>query len=351
MRTEFLLQDNDTTFIVQTTRPTIGGLSMGIIGRLRCGMALVLAIGLQAGQAQEFPNQPIKIVVPYAAGGSDYQIRAMLPMLTKELGGATFVVENQGAAGGQVAASNVAGATPNGYTLLFSGGGPVLVVPLMRKVNYRLENFAPIANITSTPLLVVTKASAPYTTVQEFLAYARKNPGVINFASSGIGTTPHIVAEALQAAADIKMTHVPFQGIGLAITAMLSGTVDLYIGIPGSLLPHVQEGKLRVLASTGTARSEFAPQVPTLRELGFDVVEATRFALFAPRQTPDAVLNKLSTAVRTAANSAEYIASMRKSYTTVAYTNPSETMSIFAQDSKGYHATLTRTGLINPDQK
>jgi tripartite-type tricarboxylate transporter receptor subunit TctC len=325
---------------------------METIAKLRFGMTLVLAVGLQGANAQEYPNQPIKIIVPYAAGGSDYQIRAMLPALTKELGGnASFVVENQGAAGGQVAVSTVAGAPANGYTLLFSGGGPVLIVPLMRKVNYKLENLAPIANITSTPLLVVARVNVPYTTVQEFLAYAKKNPGAVNYSSSGIGTTPHIVAEAFQAAADIKMTHVPFQGIGLAITAMLSGTVDMYIGIPGSLLPHVQEGKLRVLASTGTARSEFAPQVPTLRELGFDVVEATRFALFAPRQTPDVVLNKLSTAVRTAANSPEFIASMRKMSTTVAYSNPSETQNIFAQDSKAYQLTLTRTGLMNQDPK
>lgn len=308
-------------------------------------VSTVLALVSNAGLAQNYPSQPIKILVPYAAGGADLQIRALQPMLTKELGG-VIIVENQAGAGGQLAASAVATAPANGYTLLFSGGGPVLILPMIRKLSYSLDSFAPIANITATPLLVVTKANVPYTTIKDLLSYAKQNPGAINYASSGVGTTPHIVVESLQTAADIKMTHVPFQGIGPAIAAMLGGTIDVYVGIPGSLLAPVKEGKLQVLASTGTSRSEFAPQVPMLREVGLDVVEATRFALFAPKQTPEPILQKLSAAVRAAVNAPEYVENMHKMYTTVAYMPPAETASAFTQDATVYKRILTRTGLI-----
>lgn len=312
---------------------------------------IAIAIGLvpSPGIAQQYPNGPIKIRVPYAAGGTDFQIRALLPLLAKELGDAALIVENQGGAGGQVGAMSVANAAPDGNTLLFTGGGPVLVVPMIRKLNYSLDSFTPIANVTATPLIMVARANAPYKTIQELIAYAKQNPGVINYASVGAGSSPHIVTEAFLEAAKVKMTHVPYTGTADVITSLIAGNTDVTIGVSGALLPHVLDGKMRLLASTGTSRSEFAPEVPSLRELGLDVVEITKFALFAPKGLPEPILAKLSGAVRNAVNSPEYGAMMRKMYTTVSYMGPADTKIAFTQDAKVYREVLIRSGIM--DQK
>ena len=272
-------------------------------------------------QSSDYPNRPIRVLVPYGPGGVDYQIRALAPALGSILG-QQIVVENREGGGAIIGTAAVKNAPPDGYTLLFTGTAALTVVPHLRKTGYVIGDFEPIGNVTATPLIVTARGNAPFRTLAELLAYARADPGKVNMGSSGSGTSTHIVGEALQAAAGIKFTHVPFRGVGAATTAMLSGDVDLVIGVPGVMVPHFPTGKLIAVASTGKARSEFAPDVPTLVEAGFDVVEETKFGLLAPRGTPEPVLRRLTDALAKAATAPEFIELMRKSFATQAYLSP-----------------------------
>ena len=207
------------------------------------------------------------MLVPYGPGGVDYQIRALAPALGNLLG-QQIVVENREGGGAIIGTAAVKSAPPDGYTLLFTGTAALSVVPHLRKAPYVIRDFEPIGNVTATPLIVTARGNAPFKTLAELLAHARANPGKVNMGSAGSGTSTHIVGEAFQAAAGIEFTHVPFRGVGAATNAMLSGDVDLVIGVPGVMVPHFATGKLVALASTGKARSEFVLDVPSLFEDG-----------------------------------------------------------------------------------
>ncbi len=290
---------------------------------LSCVVALSCTLGASGAHAQtsDFPNRPIRIVVPYGPGGVDYQIRALAPALGNVLG-QQIVVENREGGGAIIGTAAVKSAPPDGYTLLFTGTAALSVVPHLRKSGYVIDDFEPIGNVTATPLIVTARGNAPFKTLAELVAYAKDNPGKVNMGSAGSGTSTHIVGEAFQAAAGIKFTHVPFRGVGAATNAMLSGDVDLVIGVPGVMVPHFATGKLMAMASTGKARSEFAPDVPSLFETGLDVVEETKFGLLAPRGTPEPVLRRLVDALQSAANTPEFIDLMRKTFATQAYLSP-----------------------------
>ena len=290
---------------------------------LSCVVALSCSLGASGAHAQttDFPNRPIRVLVPYGPGGVDYQIRALAPALGTILG-QQIVVENREGGGAIIGTAAVKSAPPDGYTLLFTGTAALSVVPHLRKTGYVIDDFDPIGNVTATPLIVTARGNAPFKTLAQLLAYAKDNPGKVNMGSAGSGTSTHIVGEAFQAAAGIKFTHVPFRGVGAATNAMLSGDVDLVIGVPGVMVPHFATGKLMALASTGKARSEFAPDVPSLFETGLDVVEETKFGLLAPRGTPEPVQRRLVDALQSAANTPEFIDLMRKTFATQAYLSP-----------------------------
>jgi tripartite-type tricarboxylate transporter receptor subunit TctC len=274
-------------------------------------------------QTTDFPNRPIRVLVPYGPGGVDYQIRALAPALGNILG-QQIVVENREGGGAIIGTAAVKSAPPDGYTLLFTGTAALSVVPHLRKTPYAIDDFEPIGNVTATPLIVTARGNAPFRTLPELLTFAKANPGKVNMGSAGSGTSTHIVGEAFQAAAGIKFTHVPFRGVGAATNAMLSGDVDLVIGVPGVMVPHFATGKLIALASTGKARSEFAPDVPSLFETGLDVVEETKFGLLAPRGTPEPVLRRLTDALAKAATALEFVDLMRKTFATQAYLTPAQ---------------------------
>jgi tripartite-type tricarboxylate transporter receptor subunit TctC len=286
-------------------------------------MAALLVWTTMAG-AQNYPTHPVRIIVPYGPGGVDLQTRAMAPSLSRILG-QQVVIENREGGGAVIGTNAVKNAAPDGYTILFTGTSALAVVPHMRKnVGYTADDFAPIGNATGTPLLIAVRADAPYKTLKELVAYAKANPGKINMGSAGPGTTTHMAGEAFQLAAGIDFTHVPYKGIGAAMQALVAGNSDIGFGVPTTMLPHAQSGKARILASMGPQRSEFAPDVPTLRESGYDVIEVTRFGFFAPAKTPPAVQQKLIDAVAQAARDPEFVAAMKKSSTSVLYLPPAE---------------------------
>lgn len=302
--------------------------------------ALVLA---SAAHAAPYPERLIRIIVPYGPGGSDAQIRMVAPEMSKLLRGQAIVVENRPGGGATVGTAAVRNSAPDGYTLLYTGTAPLTVSPHMRALPYKLEDFAPIGNVTATALLVVARADAPYKTIAELIEYAKANPTKVHFASNGVGTTTHIVGEVFQLAAGIRFTHVPYTGGAQQVAALLNGSSDVLIGIPSSYMAQINAGKLRGLASTGVKRSPFLPHAPSLKgELGLDVLEETKFGLLAPRGVPPEIIDLLAKAVQSAVTAEEFQSKMRNSFTTPLYLNPAEFAAALAQEDKYWRTMMAR---------
>lgn len=286
----------------------------GIFGMLAAGCAL----------AQDYPNRPIRIVVPYGPGGVDVQVRSMSPTLSRLLG-QQVVIENREGGGATVGTMAVRNAPSDGYTLLFTGTSVLSVVPHMRKgLGFSADDFAPIANVTSTPAVIAVRADTPYGSLRELIDYAKAHPGKVNMGSAGHGTSSHMAGESFQIAADIRFTHVPFKGVGAATVGVVGGHSDVVFGLPGIMLPHVSSGKLRIVASMGTERSEFFPDQPTLIEAGYKVTESTLFGFFVHRATPAAIQHKLTEAIATATREPSFVAAMKTSSASVLFMTPSQ---------------------------
>lgn len=263
--------------------------------------AMVSAAVLPAAAvAQSYPSFPIKLVVPFApAGGTDAVARAVAQSLSKQLG-QTVVVENRPGAAGALGTMNVVRAKPDGYTLLLGSNGPIAVSPgLDPKVQYDpARDLVAVAGIAAVPFLLAANKELPANTVSELLALARSKPGTINFASPGTGTTNHLVGELLNTMAKVNMVHIPYKGAAPAMNDVAGGTVQFMSGDISTLLPMIQGGRLKALAVTGAARSPLLASVPTVAESGVPGFEANGwFGLFAPKDTPQDVVTKLSGAV------------------------------------------------------
>lgn len=311
----------------------------GLVRRLAAGAAALAAASAFA--QSDFPSKPIQMIVPYTPGGADTQIRALGPTLSAKLG-QQVVIENVPGAGGIIATNRVKNATPDGYTLYFTGTATLTMLPNMRKdVTFSLRDFVPIGNITGTAGAIAVRAVPEYTNLQEFVAYAKANPHKINLGTSGTGTLTHILGAAMQTVADIHFTHIPYKGVADAVTAMVAGNVDIVFGLPAVMMPHVRAGKLRFIATMGPARSEFVPEVPTLKEAGYDFVDVARFGVLAPKGVPQPVVDKLAAALKEAVASPEYHALMKKSFTTVLYHSPTEFQAVLEEENRRWAALLS----------
>jgi tripartite-type tricarboxylate transporter receptor subunit TctC len=255
----------------------------------------------ELARAQAYPVKPIHVLVPYAAGGgADANARLLEPPMEKQLG-QTMVIENRPGASGIVAAMGVLQAPADGYTMLFDTF-PYAVNAVLRKLPFDpVKDLLPVSQAINMPNILVVPASAPYKTLKELIDYAHANPGKLNFASYGAGGSAHLAGEMLRREAGVEWTHIPYKGGAPAITDLLAGQVSAYFANPISGLAYVQSGKLRALATTGTKRMEVLPDVPTVKESGypnFEIVEWNGF--FVAKGTPQAVIDKLSDAVRKA---------------------------------------------------
>ena len=291
--------------------------------RLLACLLAASALPPAAQAQQEYPNRPIRIIVPYAPGGTDQQVRLLAPALQKILG-QSLVIENIAGAGAIIGATAVKNARPDGYTLLYTGTGALTVGPNIAKTPYVMDDLTPVGNVIGTPFVVAARPDAPFKTLAEMLAHARANPGRISYGSAGHGTTTHMAGEAIAGAAGIKLLHVPYQGIGPAVASILGGNVDLVVGLPNAIMPHVNAGKLMPLAITGPQRSDLMPGFMTVREGGLDMTDVTKFGFFAPKGTPDAILQKWIAAVPEAMKSPEFIEATRRSYNGAMYLNPTQ---------------------------
>jgi tripartite-type tricarboxylate transporter receptor subunit TctC len=253
--------------------------------------------------AQNFPDRPITIVVPVPPGGL---VDASARLLSEPLGrvtGQSIVIDNRQGASGNIAYQYVARSKPDGYTLLASYSGYHAANPLlMDKLTWDpFKDFTPIALLTVATNVITVHPSVPVNNLKEFIAYAKANPGKLNYASQGNGSVAHIGTEIFEQATNIKMTHVPYKGSGQAIQDVLAGQVQVFITTPPSVMGHVQSGRLKAFAVTSKTRHPMMPNVPTAAEAGLPGFELESWvALYAPAGTPAPIVNKLTQDVKKA---------------------------------------------------
>ncbi len=277
---------------MNTVKRFLRTLAFGLVAM--CGMAMAQT---------PFPNKPVMLVVPFPPGGAlDIVARAMADEMRKSLA-QPVVVENRPGAGGTVGSGVVARAAPDGYTILLGSVATHAIGPgLYRSIPYdALKDFAPITQVTSSPLLVTSSAKLNVNTFAELMATVRAQPGKLNYASTGNGTAVHLAGEMLKSAANLDVVHVPYKGGAEAITALVTGESSYMVVNVELVLPQVRAGKARALAVTGPKRLSALPDVPTLRESGYPAAELTTwFGLFAPAGTPKPIVERLQRDAATA---------------------------------------------------
>ena len=285
---------------------------------LRAMLRILLTVSLCAGaallrpdpvQAQAYPNRPIKIVVPFPAGGpTDGMARIISDRLGTVLGQSIIIENRGGGAGGSVGAKVVASADPDGYTILLTPGGSLTTGPAVHKnLGYDpLKAFVPVGLVMETPQALSVHPDLPVKTMAELVAYAKANPGKISFGSQGFGVGPHLLLELFKLEAGIKMTHVPYRGTAPMLTALLTGEVQLVIDPTTTSLTHIQSGKIRPLAIAGPTRTPALPDVPTTAEAGYPKLSSPFWlGVVAPAGTPPAIVAKLNAAFREALGAPE----------------------------------------------
>jgi tripartite-type tricarboxylate transporter receptor subunit TctC len=254
--------------------------------------AMICAISVFTGSARAaFPDRPIRLVVSFPPGGaSDGVARILAEGLSSRLG-VPVVVENQGGAAGTIAAAMVARATPDGYTMLVSATAVFAMVPNLRKLDFDpLHDLLAVARIGESLRALAVSPKLPVKTLAEFIAYAKQNPGKLNYGSSGQGSTVHILTESFRHAAGIDIVHIPYRGAGPSLGGLLAGDIEILIDTV--VVPHIQAGRLLGLAAAGDTRLPDLPELPTLAELGLSSVRTSGWtALFAPAQLPRDILD------------------------------------------------------------
>jgi tripartite-type tricarboxylate transporter receptor subunit TctC len=257
------------------------------------GAALPLLPRIAMGQA--YPGRPVKMVVGFAAGSSSDIIGRLIGKALSERLGQPVVVENRGGAGGTLGAEEVVRAPADGHTLLLCSSADAVNATLYDKLNYNfLRDIAPVAGVSRGPLVLVVHPSLPAKTIPEFIAYAKANPGKIDFGSAGVGTVAHMAGELFMAEAGVKLVHVPYRGLGPAMTDLLGGQVQAIFSTTPPAIGHVKAGKLRALAVTSKARSQVFPDLPTIGQYlaGYEATLLT--GVGAPRNTPSGIIARLN---------------------------------------------------------
>lgn len=295
-----------------------------------------------------YPKQPIRILVPYAAGGStDAIARLVAKELTDELG-QTFYVENKPGAGGILAHDIQSKVPPDGSTLLFSSAGPLTVTPhIQPKLPYKpIDDFAPVKLIATAPLLLVVKKDLPAKTFQDLVELARKQPGKLTYASFGYGSAAHLAGEMFKLRQKIDILHVPFKGSAPALTGLIGGEVDMMFDVLVTALPQVQAGNLRALAITSDKRWALTPDTPTMAEAGMPKFEAgTWFGLLARAGTPKPIIDRLSTALDKSLAKEEFRAALTTQGSEVAGGTPEQFSSFFRSEYEKWGAMIKEAGI------
>ena len=318
---------------------------------LRLALVLLVLVGTPV-LADEYPSRPITLVAPFPPGGvADLTARPVAAALEKTLKNPVAVVNKTGAAGA-VGMQYVATSKPDGYTLLLALSS-ISIIPEADKLfgrppAFTVDQFAPIALVSADPTILVVRTESPWKTAQEFIEDAKKRPGQISYSSSGVYGTLHMAMELLSHGAGIKLRHVPHNGAGPAMNAILGGHVDALASGPAVVLPHIKAGKLRALAGWGDKRVAALPDVPTFRELGYPDAEFYIWAgVFAPKGTPETVLAKLRDGLKAAVADPDFKGAMDKLETPIVFRQGAEFQRFFDADAKRLAEGVRKVGKID----
>ncbi len=265
------------------------------------GVTVALLLPAAVHGQSAYPNRPIRMIIPFAAGGAiDIMGRPVAKKL-QELLGQPVVIDNRGGAGGSIGAELTAKSPPDGYTLLMGSTSTLAINPAyFSKISYDvLRDFTPISLIVQQPLIIVAHPSLPVRNIKDVVALAKRNPGKLNYGSAGLGTSNHLVGELLSFAAGIKMEHVPFKGGGPALIALMGGEIELLISQPNTVLSYVESGRVRAIATTGAKRSPAYPDVGTLVEAGYKDLEIVGwYCIVGPANLPRPIVDRLNADIR-----------------------------------------------------
>jgi tripartite-type tricarboxylate transporter receptor subunit TctC len=316
----------------------------------RLVLLLLSFLAIPVSAQEPYPSKPVTMVVPFPPGGvADIVGRPLAAQMEKVLKQPVVVVNRTGA-GGAVGMAYVAKAAPDGYTILM-GLSSISIFPVSDRINgktpsYEMKDFAPIALITADPTVLVVSADSPWKNLKEFVESAKAYPAKINYSSSGVYGTLHVAMEIFANAAGIKLFHVPYQGGGPAVTALLGGQVHALASGPAAAIGQIKGGKMRALASWGTERLPLMPEVPTFKELGYDAEFYIWSGVFAPAAIPTPVLDRLRAAVREAANSPEFKGAMEKVSTPVSYLDAPAFRTYWERDAARLKVALEKIGKV-----
>jgi tripartite-type tricarboxylate transporter receptor subunit TctC len=318
---------------------------------LSCAGAVFATLACIAADvsAQAWPAKPVRIVVPFTPGGGlDIQARMFGKKFYETLG-QTFVVDNRTGAGGLIGAEAVARAAPDGYTLLFSSASLAVNVSLYKKLAFDpVKDLDPVSWVSSVPLVLTVHPSVPVRSVPELVALAKKRAGQFNASSNGVGTTSHLSIEMLKQYAGVAVTHVPYKGGGPAITAVLSGEVDIAFVPVLSAQPFMKSGKVRVLAVTTAKRSSALPNIPTMKSFYPEFESDNWYAFFVPAGTPQDIVARLNSEILKALKAPDIIDYMSKDGADPVGSTPAELAAYYRSEVVKY-AKLIKAANIQPE--
>lgn len=313
-------------------------------------LAFALMVAAATALAQGYPTKPVTMIVPFPPGGVADIVGRPLAAEMEKVWKQPVVVTNRTGAGGAVGMAAAAKAAPDGYTILMALSS-VSIFPVSDRIQgrapaYEMKDLAPIALITADPTVLIVGADSPWKTLQEFVASAKAYPGQINYSSSGVYGTLHVAMEMFANAAGVKLFHVPYQGGGPALTALLGGQVHALASGPAPAAAQMKAGKVRALASWSSERLPLLPEIPTFKELGYDAEFYIWSGVFAPAATPTPVLDRLRAVVREAANSPEFKSTMEKVQTPVSYLDAPAFRTYWERDAARLKVALEKIGKV-----
>ncbi len=304
---------------------------------------LAATLAPMAQAAQPWPNQPIRLIVPYPPGGSvDNLARLLAPALGKRLG-QTIVIENKAGASGTIGVDATVRAAPDGNTFGFGVPGAITGLPHVMKVPYDVSSIQYVSLVARVPQVVMVNPSLPDTTLAAFVASAKQHPGKYNYGSAGNVTTPHLGGELLKQQTGIDIMHVPYKGAAPAVTALLSNEVQMFPGDASAALGFIKAGKLRALAVASPERFEGLPDVPTTREAGFPgVIVESNYGIIAPTGTPKEIVDKMAEAIAQSLAEPELRQKMIDQGAIPAATTPDQYRSLMENESKKWGEVIRR---------
>ena len=315
----------------------------------------ILLVSSLCSAQDGYPSKPITMVVPFPPGGVAELVGRPLAASMQPLLKQPVVIVNRPGAGGAVGMASVAKGPSDGYTILM-GLSSISIFPVSDRINgktpaYELSDFAPIALVTADPTILVVRTDGPYKTVKDFVDAAKANPGKINYSSSGVYGTLHVAMEIFANSAGIRLFHVPYQGGGPAVTALLGKQVEASAQGPAAAIGQIRGGTMRALASWGTERLKLLPDIPTFKELGYEAEFYIWSGVFVSAGTPAAIQTRLRAAVREAATSDEFKAAMEKVSTPVSYLDAPEFKKYWDRDAARLKVAVEKIGRVEEPAK